>query len=255
MHRLEKKILEAKNSGRVALVPFLTACYPDRESFWQALADLDAGGADIIEIGVPFSDPVADGPVVESASRHVLESGVNLAEILAGIKKIGKKLNAELVLMGYLNPFLQYGFAKFAEDAAECGVAGVIIPDLPHDEAAPFKEILARHDMALIPLVAQNTSNERMALYAADARGYVYVVSVMGTTGARNSLADTVAETIDRARKIFNVPVALGFGLKTPDQLTALPPASRPDAAVFGSALLQHLASGRSARSFMEVWR
>lgn len=251
MHKLEEKIRSANKAGRYALVPFVTAGFPDREKFWIALEELDSSGADILEIGVPFSDPVADGPVVEKASRRSLEAGVNLAEILAGLKT--RKFMAGIVLMGYYNPFLQYGLEKLAGDAAEAGVNGFIVPDLPHEEAGPMRNALDMHNLALIPLVGPNTTKERMALYARDAKGYVYVVSVLGTTGARKKVAESVPDLIDMAKRCFNVPVALGFGLQKPSQLDAL--RSRPDAAVFGSALLKHLDCGKSAREFMAAWK
>lgn len=254
MHLLEKKIKDANKVGRIAVIPFLTAGFPDKESFWKHLEELDKAGADIIEIGVPFSDPVADGPVVENASRRSLASGITLSEILSGLKKRKGKFNAGLVLMGYINPFLQYGFEKLASDAQEAGVNGLIVPDLPYEESENLKKILAAKDIALVPLVGLNTNVERMALYAKDAQGYVYVVSVMGITGERKKIADGVAKTIEQAREIFKVPVALGFGLKRPEQLQELPEKAKPDAAVFGSALLTHLDAGKSAKEFMAPW-
>lgn len=250
MHPLKEKIINANNSGRIAVIPFLTAGFPDRESFWKHLKDLDDAGADIIEIGIPFSDPVADGPVVENASRKSLAAGTTLKEVLEGLKE--RKFNAGLVLMGYINPFLQYGYEKLAEDARKAGVSGLIVPDLPFEESHNLKNSLG--DIALIPLVGLNTDSKRMALYAKDAEGYVYVVSVMGVTGARNKIADGVAQTIIQAKEIFPVPVALGFGLKVPAQLEELPENARPNAAVFGSALLTHLENGKSAKEFMLPW-
>lgn len=254
MHILEEKVRAANAKGRPALIPFLTAGFPDRDSFWAALGELDTHGADVIEIGVPFSDPVADGPVVEAASRRVLSDGITLPEILKELALRKGMVKAGIVLMGYYNPFLQYGLEKLAQDAANAGVHGFIVPDLPYDEAAPMRELLHANGMALIPLVGPNTSEARMQLYADVSEGYVYVVSVMGTTGARQGLPPEVEATIRRTRKVFSLPVALGFGLREPAQLAALPEDAKPDAAVFGSALLSHLESGKSAAAFMEKW-
>lgn len=260
MHTLEAKIREANAAGRPALIPFLTAHFPDRDCFWTALDELDAGGADIIEIGVPFSDPVADGPVVEEASRRVLEAGFRLEDLLAELtaRREGRAKaragEAALVLMGYLNPFLSYGLDRLARDAARAGVSGCIIPDVPQEEAAPVRAALAAEGVALIPLVGPNTSEERMAECARSGEGYMYVVSVMGVTGERGSLAPQVAATMGRARRACKLPLALGFGLSRPEQLEALPPEARPDAAVFGSALLRHLDEGRSAAEFLRRW-
>ena len=155
--------------------------------------------------------------------------------------------------MGYLNPFLQYGLERFAADAAQAGVSGCIVPDLPLDESAPVRTTLKAHGIDLIALVGQNTSEERMREYAAVSEGYVYVVSVLGTTGARTGLPPHVdSENGDRVR--VNLPLALGFGLQHPDQLAAIPADIRPDAAVFGSALLKHLDKGNTAKAFLEVW-
>lgn len=254
MHKLESRIKDANARGRYALVPFLTAGFPTREKFRKALSDLENSGADIVEIGVPFSDPVADGPVVEEASRRVLSQGMNLAEILKELKERQNRDKTGIVLMGYLNPFLQYGFEKLAKDASEAGVEGFIVPDLPYEEEKPLKKALARYDIALIPLVGPNTTPERMELYAKEAQGYVYVVSVMGITGERKKVASHVGNLIDRVKKVFKVPVALGFGLSSPEQLKILPDEAQPDAAIFGSALLTHLDKGKSAKEFMAPW-
>ncbi|MCL2104781.1 MAG: tryptophan synthase subunit alpha, partial [Kiritimatiellaeota bacterium] len=165
----------------MTLIPFITAGYPTLDAFWASLRELDDNGADIIEIGVPFSDPVADGPVIEAASQQALANGVTLDWILDGLRQRKGQYKARIVLMGYLNPFLQYGFARLAEAAAEIGVYGLIIPDLPLDEDAEYRAALRGKGIHLIPLVAPNTPLERMRRYAAVASGYVYVVSVLGT--------------------------------------------------------------------------
>ena len=254
MHILEDKLRAAKKAGRLALIPFVTAGFPCRERFWGIIRELDEAGADVIEIGVPFSDPVADGPVVEAASVRALASGVTLHGILEELFVHRGEVKAGLVLMGYMNPFLQYGLERFAGDAARAGVQGVIVPDLPFDEAEEMRRILRARGIALIALVGPNTSEERMRLYAEVSEGYVYVVSVMGTTGERGQLPPEVPQVLERARREFSLPVALGFGLKSPEQLVFLPEHLRPDAAVFGSSLLKHLDAGGSPRDFMETW-
>lgn len=158
--------------------------------------ELDENGADIIEIGVPFSDPVADGPVVEAASRRALSDGVNLRGILRELMERKGLIKSGVVLMGYLNPFLQYGLENLARDAEKGGVHGFIVPDLPFEESGPMRAALKERGIALIPLVGPNTGVERMLLYAAESEGYVYVVSVMGITGERADLAPQVAATM-----------------------------------------------------------
>lgn len=255
MHILEEKIRAAVRAGRTALIPFVTAGFPSPDRFWGVIRELDACGADVIEIGVPFSDPVADGPVVETASMHALEDGVTLKGILAELRAHRGELKAGIVLMGYMNPFLQYGLERFARDAREAGVHGCIVPDLPYDEAGDMRELLRAHGLALMALVGPNTNEERMKLYSGVSEGYVYVVSVMGTTGERGELPGEVPEVLARARRTFRLPVALGFGLREPRQLESLQEEIRPDAAVFGSSLLRHIAGGNTPASFMSVWK
>lgn len=251
--RLEARVAAANAAGRPALVPFLTAGFPTLDRFWEEMDGLDRGGADIIEIGVPFSDPVADGPVVEAASLRALENGVTLRWILDGLKARAGRYDAELVLMGYYNPFLQYGLENLAADAAAAGVAGFIVPDLPLEEDAEMRALLAARGIDLIALVGPNTTEERMAEYAAVASGYVYVVSVLGITGVREGLPPEVPQTLARARRAFRLPLALGFGIREPKQLEGF--SDRPDAVVFGSALLRHIDAGNSAESFLAAWK
>ncbi|MDR0816730.1 MAG: tryptophan synthase subunit alpha [Desulfovibrio sp.] len=255
MNTLEEKIRSAAAAGRTALIPFLTAGFPDKTRFWPTIMELDDNGADIIEIGVPFSDPVADGPVVAAASQRALSDGVHLRGILAEMKERKGLVRAGVVLMGYLNPFLQYGFEKLAVDAAAAGVHGFIIPDMPFEESVSLRAALKKQGIALIALVGPNTGEKRMRLYAGENEGYAYVVSVMGTTGERTALAPQIAAVIRRARSVFSVPLALGFGLREPSQLAMLPHDAQPDAVVFGSALLTHLDSGKSAAAFLNRWR
>ena len=254
MHILEQKSRNARAGGRTALIPFITAGFPSPERFRGAVEELDAHGADIIEIGIPFSDPVADGPVVEEASRRALASGVTLRGILKDLRTF-PRLQAGLVLMGYMNPILQYGPDSFARDAADAGVAGCIIPDVPLEESGELRAMLGARGIALIPLVGQNTAEERMREYAAVSEGFVYVVSVMGTTGVRDGLPPQMLDTLRRARDAFSLPLALGFGLNRPEQLDAVPAGLQPDAAVFGSALLRHIDAGRPAGEFLDAWR
>jgi tryptophan synthase alpha chain len=264
-----------RRAGRLTKIPFLPAAFPGREEFWTVLTELAAHGADIIEIGVPFSDPVADGPQVAEASRLALANGGNLDYIFEGLARRRANLPPGLVLMGYVNPFIQYGWsgatrslpggeardvmaaslAHLAEKMSQAGVAGLIVPDLPLEENEPWLAALKPRGLDLIALVGPNTGLEKMKAYAAGgAGGYVYVVSVMGVTGVREGLPPEVTDTLKRARQAFELPLALGFGLTSPDQLRGLPSEARPEAAVFGSALIRHLSSGGQVRDFMAPW-
>ncbi len=251
--KITQRIREANRQGRKALIPFLPAGFPDKEKFWDCLLELDRAGADVIEIGVPFSDSVADGPTVEQASLECLERGVNLAWILEELGKRSGEMESAVVLMGYYNPFLQYGLDKLAADAAGAGVTGFIVPDLPFEEQGAMRQALDAHGLDLIPLVGLNTGPERLAAYAECARGFVYFVSVLGTTGERVALPEEIAQRLEGARAAFEVPLALGFGIKTPDQLTAF--AEHLDAVVFGSALITHIRQGKAPADFLKAWR
>ncbi len=252
-HFLTRRIREANAQGRCALIPFVTAGFPDRERFWDSLMELDAQGADVLEIGVPFSDPVADGPVVEAASQRALEQGVTLDWLLEELRHRNGAFKAGLVLMGYYNPFLQYGLERFAADAAAAGVSGCIVPDLPLNEDDALRQALEARGLALIPLIGLNTREERMRAYAEKAHGYAYLVSVLGTTGVRDCFPPELERVFSLAESTFDVPVAVGFGISGPEQVDALP--VRPKAVVFGSALLRHLDEGRSAAEFMRRWQ
>lgn len=263
-----------KRRGRLSAIPFLPAAFPTAEAYWDILAELSQNGADIIEIGVPFSDPVADGPTVAAASQKALANGGGLNYILEGLARHLSRLKCGLVLMGYVNPFLQYAWARalqsasgqsvqavaaeslrlLAADLKEAGIHGLIVPDLPLEESGPWLEAF-NGNLDLIPLVGPNTGLTKMKRYAASGLGgYVYVVSAMSTTGVRQGLPPEVASTLRRAREAFDLPLALGFGLSSAAQLQCIPPEDQPDAAVFGSALIRHLESGGRAGDFMRNW-
>ena len=252
MSRLTKAIRDANAAERTAVVPYLPAGFPSLDGFWEALKELDASGADVIEIGVPFSDPVADGPTVEQAALECLERGVTLKWILEELPKHRDSIKAGVLLMGYLNPFLQYGLEKLAEDSEKAGVNGFIVPDVPLEECEEFKTIMAAKGIDFIHLVGLNTPANRLRAYSANATGFVYLVSVMGVTGARAALPDEVKEKIAEVKDAFDIPLALGFGIKTPDQLDHF--GTRPDAAVIGSALIDHMRAGGTPTEFFKPW-
>lgn len=249
---LTRSICRANQAGRKALIPFLPAGCPDKERFWQELRELDQNGADIMEIGIPFSDPVADGPTIEEASQQCLEQGVNLKWIIKNLQEKRSDFKSQIVLMGYCNPFQQYGWRKLAVDASAAGVSGIIVPDLPFEESPEIESVLKSQHIELIPLVGLNTSRERMQLYAQRSAGFVYFVSVMGTTGSSVLSAEVLKQKLALARDIFSQPIALGFGLSSPEQLQDI--GDCVDAVVFGSALIRHLWEGESSASFMQRW-
>lgn len=253
MSILTDRIRAANAAGRKAVIPYLPAGFPDADRFWDEIKALDDDGADVIEIGVPFSDPVADGPVVEEASLDCLERGVCLAWILDELAKRKGTLKAGLVLMGYYNPFLQYGLEKLGRDCVKAGVAGLIIPDLPLEEMEAADKALAGSGVDVICLVGLNTPKDRLALYGKRAKGFVYFVSVLGTTGVRESLPEEVLVKLAEVKPFFDVPLALGFGISRPEQVA--PFGDLIDAVVIGSALIKDLRAGGGAAHFMEGWR
>lgn len=251
---LTERIRAAAKAGRPAVIPFLPGGYPNSAAFLEALRAMDDAGADVIEVGMPFSDPVADGPTVEAASLCCIEAGVTLGSLLADLGELqaGRPLKAPLVLMGYLNPLLSYGLTNFAVEAARAGVRGCILADLPLEESARVRELLARHGIDLIPLIGLNTPYRRMAAYADVSRGFAYFVSMMGTTGGDITEVDAVRQGLDRAATAFDIPVALGFGLSAPADFD--PFRSHAQAAVIGSALIRHIDAGGDAGAFVREW-
>lgn len=249
---LTDKINQALAQGRKAVMPYLPAGYPTKDAFWKHIQDLDASGADIIEIGVPFSDPVADGPVVEQAALCCLEQGVTLGWILEELARRRSAIQAGIVLMGYMNPFLQYGIPQLAREAARAGVNGLIIADLPLEESNQIRDLLREQGVALIPLVGLNSSLERLRMHAEKADGFVYFVSVMGTTGIRDALPEELRDALVKAKQAFSIPLALGFGLYSPAQLQGVE--SAVDGVVMGSALIRHLDATGKVGDFLAPW-
>ena len=252
---LTTNIRKANEAGKLGLVAFIPGGFPDKEQFRKEMIELTNSGADVIEVGMPFSDPVADGPVVERASLKCLDDGINLKWImatLADMRTKGELDGPALVLMGYYNPIMQYGFENFAADAAKAGVSGIIIADIPIEECGEMKTALTAHNISLIPLVGMNTSKKRMELYAKEATGFVYFVSVLGTTGGTVTLPEEIKDKLKTTAEVFDIPIALGFGLKHPDQLIDLK--GLVNAAVFGSALIEHIEQGKGSADFMTRW-
>jgi tryptophan synthase alpha chain len=237
MSRLSDAFARARAEGRTAFVAYAMGGDPSIEATEALLLALDGAGADVIELGIPFSDPIADGPTLQAAATRALTAGASLSKLLAMLQRLRGKLRAAVVTMGYVNPFLAYGLERFAAEAAAAGVSGAIVPDLPFEEAEPVRAALAAHGIELVPLVAPTTSPERMHAIAAQARGFVYYVSVTGVTGARAQLPADMAERLQLLRRASPAPVAVGFGISRPEQAAALRGAA--DGVVVGSALVQ----------------
>jgi tryptophan synthase alpha chain len=229
--------------NRAALITFVEAFDPDQETSAALLKGMAARGADIIEIGMPFTDPMADGPTIQQAGRRALRAGATVAGTLALIRAF-RSVNqtVPLVLMGYLNPILAYGIEKFAADAAAAGIDGVIVVDMPTEESDLLLPALQAHAIDLIRLVAPTTSDERLPIVLKESSGFVYYVSITGITGTRTASAEDLARDIPRIRRATALPIAVGFGVRTPDQAAIV--ARHADGAVVASALIDHLAKG-----------
>jgi len=223
--------------GRTAFMPYVTAGYPSRPETVPILLALEAGGADAIELGVPFSDPMADGATIQHANYVAVDHGVSLRDCLEFVAEARSRgLRAPVILMGYYNPVLAYGEERAAADAALAGADGFIVVDLPPEEAARFVAACRGNDISFVPLVAPTTSDQRIGKIAKVADAFVYCVSVTGTTGQRASLPAELAEFIARVRKQTNLPLAVGFGISRREHVEAV--GRFADAAVIGSAII-----------------
>jgi len=234
--RVERAFARARAERRLAVVVYLTVGYPDRRSTGSLLRAALDGGADVLELGVPFSDPLADGTTVQRASEVALQSGITLADCMSEAAGVVRERDAPVLFMGYTNPFMQYGFDRLATDGAQAGVAGVIVPDMPAEESAELDAALAPAGLLRIDLYAPTTPNERLAKLLPRARGFVYCVSLTGVTGARRALASDVADFVGRMRTFTSLPIAVGFGISAPEHVAAL--RGTADGIVVGSAAI-----------------
>jgi tryptophan synthase alpha chain len=228
----------ARAERRAAFMPFVTIGHPDLPTSLAMLEMLAEVGADVIEVGVPFSDPLADGPTIQHSSQVALANGIRLVDCVEAVRTVrARGVHIPLVLMGYVNPILTYGLARYADDAAEAGASGFIVPDLPPEEAGELAGYCAAHGLALVPLLAPNSTPERIRQVVATAKGFVYLVSVMGVTGARDVLPTDLADYIRRVRGLTTLPLAVGFGISRPEQVRMI--ASLADGVIVASALIR----------------
>jgi len=241
MNRIDESFSRLRERKKKALITYITAGDPDLEATIRIALELEQCGADIIELGIPFSDPLADGATIQAASARALNRGTTLKGILSAVEKIRRRSEVPLVLMGYLNPILALGAERFFARAGTVGVDGVIIPDLPAGEMTRISEESRRRDIAPIFLVAPNTPEERTRMIGRESRGYIYCVSVKGVTGARTKLPRTIGSMVLRVKKFSALPVAVGFGISRPDQArwVCSPRGGGADGVVVGSALIK----------------
>jgi tryptophan synthase alpha chain len=245
--RIQRRFERLRAAGRAGLVTYLAGGDPDLDTFQALLAGLPKAGADLIEIGMPFTDPMADGPVIQLGNQRALKGGVTLARLLQVVRqfRLGDG-ETPIVLMGYFNPIYRYGSEAFTRDAAAAGVDGLIIVDLPPEEDAELRGPALAHGLDLVRLTAPTTDDARLPLVVGTATGFIYYVSITGITGAAGASEQSVRAAVQRIRRHTSLPVAVGFGIKTPDQAAAI--AAIADAAVVGTALVQRLADHLDAQ-------
>ena len=236
MNRIDKKFQELRDQGASAFMPYVCAGDPNPELTSKLFLTLEEAGADLIELGVPFSDPIADGPTIQRASERALTHHISLQQILEIVSSLRKQTDIPIALMSYYNPIFRMGEAAFCKAAHDAGVDGVIVPDLPPEQARPLLEIASRYNLATIFLVAPTSPPERMQLIASVSTGFIYCVSVTGVTGARATLSDEVAPMITELRKHTDKPISVGFGISTPEQATQV--AQLADGVIVASAII-----------------
>lgn len=228
-----------KSANGKAFIPFITAGDPDSKTTIDCILGMAKAGADIIEIGIPFSDPIAEGPVIQEADIRALSGGMTTDGVFEIVKAVRKESDIPLCLMTYLNPVFYYGYDKFMAKCKETGVDGVIIPDMPFEEKGEILEAAKANDIKVISLIAP-TSDERIQMIAKEAEGFIYVVSSLGVTGVRTSITTDVAAIVSKIKEVTDVPTAIGFGISTPEQAAKM--ASVADGAIVGSAIVKIIA-------------
>jgi tryptophan synthase alpha chain len=231
-----------KHEGRMALMPFLMAGDPDLEVTAEVLLSLQENGADMVELGIPYSDPLADGPVIQASAHRALAAGTTTDRVLDMLQSLRGQLTLPVILFTYSNPLLNRGAERFFADAAAAGAAGLVIPDLPLEEAERLSPFAAQHQLDLVLLVAPTTPAERMRRIAEASRGFTYLVSVTGVTGERSNLEQRVASLVTSLRACCPIPVAVGFGISGPEQVRQVREWGA-DGAIVGSALVKRMAA------------
>jgi len=243
-NNIAKSIHNSNKKGRIALIPFITIGFPTIDSTVPIVKKLEQNGADVIELGIPFSDPLAEGLTIQRSSQIALKNGVNLNKCLEIVKKIRSEgVKTPLVCMGYYNPILAKGINKFCEEAADAGIDGLIVADLPSSESNLLLTSAKKHGISLIPLLALTSSEDSIKLACKSASGFVYCISVLGVTGARKKVNSKVKELVKKVKTYTDIPVAIGFGISKNEHIVEI--GKYADAAVFGAALIEFILSNK----------
>jgi tryptophan synthase alpha chain len=245
--RIDQLFKSLRKAKRCGLIAYITCGDPDLETTLKVIFALEAAGADAIELGVPFSDPIADGPVIQAAAQRALRRGTSTRDVLKLARAVRASSKIPLIVFSYLNPILRYGAARFADDASDAGVDSVLITDLPPEASTTFREAFHKRGLGLVFLLAPTSSEKRMRLIERLSDGFVYYVSTTGVTGARADLDPDLLRRLDEIRKEITKPLAVGFGVSRHEHFVALQ--SRCDAVVVGSAIVRAIADGDSAEA------
>jgi tryptophan synthase alpha chain len=249
--RISRRFAELRASGELGIVAYITAGDPSLDATLKFVEALAEAGADVIELGVPFSDPLADGPTIQRASERALKSGATLRGVLDLVARIRRSSQVPLVIFSYYNPVLQMGIEKFAADAAAAGADGVLITDLTPEESPKYREILARHQLDTVFLAAPTSDAARLASIAAVSTGFLYIISRTGVTGAKDSMAEGLPALLRRVRIATKLPLAVGFGISQASHVSML--GGLADAAVVGSALVSEIETAKSVEDAAET--
>jgi tryptophan synthase alpha chain len=241
-----------KQNHECALIPFITAGDPDLETTAKALEVLDRAGANIIELGVPYSDPLADGPVIQAAATRALAKGTTLDHVLAMVKKVIRNLKAPIILFTYYNPILNRGIEQFLDEIKEVGIAGLVVPDLPLEESATLLKLSGDRGIDLILLVAPTSDPARINAIAQASQGFIYLVSVTGVTGMRSQIQVRVSDLLQQIRQVTDKPIGVGFGISEPEQAQQVKDWGA-DAAIVGSAVVKRLAEGTPEQGLQAI--
>jgi tryptophan synthase alpha chain len=237
MNRIDRKFKELKKKNKAAFIAYITAGYPDFASTERLLLEFSRRGVDIVELGIPFSDPLADGPLIQNASAEALKNGASLARIFSLVKRLRQKINMPICFMTYYNPVFVMGEKNFITNCVDCGVDGVIIPDLPVEEAAAFSRACSRRGIDMISFVSPTTTHSRMKRICSQARGFIYYVSLTGVTGPRQRLPSGLQTQVTQVKALTTKPVCVGFGISSENHVRSL---SRfCDGVIVGSAIIR----------------
>lgn len=250
MNRIDRTFKKLAKSGSKALIPYIMAGDPDIDATKRYIHDLESSGADIIELGVPFSDPLADGPTIQRAAERSLQKGTTMRKVLGLVKEIRKTSQIPLILMTYYNPIFKLGIESFITKAVKAGVDGVIIPDLIPDEAEEFIKLSRQHDLNTIFLLAPTSTAERIRKVTKASTGFIYFVSITGITGAKLSVGGLMKNTLATINSITRKPVAVGFGVSNAKEAASV--ARLADGVIIGSAIVKLIAKGKSIKGFVK---